>query len=142
MTSIDLDLNGRLRAVGMLPTQQRLAVAAVLLDRPQHMTIDQVVRAAQDHFPRLSRATVHAVLQLFVRHGLLKDLPVDGAATVYDSNVQPHHHLYDIDSGVVTDLPDDALTVGGVSTALGDLQLAGVDVIVRVRRPRARATAG
>jgi len=132
----ETDLHGRLRAVGMMPTQQRLAVAAVLLDRPRHMTADQVTRAAQGHFPRLSRATVHAVLQLFVRHGLLKELPVEGAPTVYDSNLQSHHHLYDVDSGLVTDLPDDALTVNGVSEVLDGLQLTGVDVIVRVRRPR------
>lgn len=132
----DTGLHRRLRAVGMLPTQQRLAVAAVLLDQPCHMTADQVTRAAQDHFPRISRATVHAVLQLFVRHGLLKQLPVEGAATVYDSNVPSHHHLYDVDSGLVTDLPDDALTVKGVNDVLDGLQLTGVDVIVRVRRPR------
>lgn len=135
----DSDLHGRLRSVGILPTQQRLAVAAVLLDRPRHMTADQVMRAAQEHFPRISRATVYAVLQLFVRHALLKELPVEGAATVYDSNLQPHHHLYDVESGIVTDLPDEALTVSGVSDALGGLQLAGVDVIVRVRRPRPAA---
>lgn len=140
MTSIaDPDLSQRLRDAGILPTHERLAVAAALLDRPQHLTVDQAIRAARDRLPRLSRATVGAVLQLFVRHGLLKDLPIDGAATVYDSNPRPHHHLYDLDSGVVADLPDDALTVLGVDGALGGLQLAGVDVILRVKRPRVAA---
>lgn len=129
-------LRQRLREVGVLPTLQRLVVAAVMLDRPRHMTAEQVLQAAREREPRISRATVYVVLQLFVRSGLLRELPIVGAATVYDSNVQPHHHLYDIDSGVVSDLPDDRLTVLGVAEAIGGLQLAGVDVIVRVQRRR------
>lgn len=83
--------------------------------------------------PGISRATVYAVLRHFVRQGLLKELPVDGAATVYDSNLAPHHHLYDVDTGAVVDLPAEALQVSGVAQALGGLSLAGVDVILRVR---------
>ncbi|MDZ7857240.1 Fur family transcriptional regulator [Sphaerotilus sp.] len=126
-------LQQRLHEASILPTLQRMAVASVLLGRPVHMTAEQVLDAARRQLPSLSRATVYAVLQLFVRSRLLKELPIDGASTVYDSNTEPHHHLYDIDTGAVADLSATQLQVLGVPEAVGGMQLVGVDVIVRVR---------
>jgi Fur family transcriptional regulator, iron response regulator len=123
----------RLRSAGIVPTLQRLVVAAVMLERPVHMTAEQVLSMARGRLPEISRATVYATLQLFVRSGLLKELPIDGEATVFDSNTAPHHHLYDVDTGQVTDLPIGALQVLGLADAIPGLELAGVDVIVRVR---------
>jgi len=128
-----LDLQALLRGRDILPTLQRMAVAQVLLAQPTHMTAEQVLEAARRLMPELSRATVYAVLKLFVGQGLLKELPIDGHATVYDSNVQPHHHLYDVDSGQVVDLPAASLQVLGLPQAVGALEMTGVDVIVRVR---------
>lgn len=139
LTSSATALQQRLRSAGILPTLQRMAVASVLLTRPVHLTAEQVLRAARGHLPSLSRATVYAVLQLFSRHGLIKELPVEGAAVVYDSNTAAHHHLYDVDTGEVADLPEQALQVLGLPAALGKMTLAGVDVIVRVRGLRGGA---
>lgn len=123
-----------LQAAGILPTLQRLAVAEVLLPRPCHMTADAVLAAVRRRLPGLSRATVYAVLQLMARHGLVRALPMEGAATVYDSNPAQHHHLLDVETGEVRDLPDCALQVLGLGEALHGLELESVDVIVRVRR--------
>lgn len=132
-------LQQRLRGAGILPTLQRLTIAGVLLNKPVHMTADQVLRAARGLLPDISRATVYSVLQLFVRQGLLKELPIDGAATVYDSNVAPHHHLYNVDTGEVSDLPTLAVQVAGLPQLGSDMVLDEVDVIVRVRRRAAPA---
>lgn len=134
-------LQSRLRAAGIQPTLQRLAVAEVLLPRPAHLTADAVLAAARRGLPGISRATVYAVLQLFTERGLLRELPVTGAATLYDSNTAPHHHLVDVETGAVLDLPEQALQVAGLEQALGGVQLDGVDVIVRVRGLAARRPA-
>ena len=136
------DLQQRLNGASIRPTLQRMAVASVLLGAPVHMTAEQVLKAARERLPSLSRATVYAVLQVLVRGGLLKELPIDGAATRYDSNTQPHHHLYDVDTGAVADLPMAQLQVLGLPESLGGAQLVAVDVIVRVRGlPRTAPTA-
>lgn len=127
-------LQQRLREFGVRPTLQRLAVAAVLLARPAHMTAEQVLLAARGRLPGLSRATVYAVLGLFVRHGLIKALPIEGDTTVYDSNTAPHHHIYDVETGDVCDLPGESLQVSGLPRLASHLELDGVDVILRVRR--------
>ncbi|WP_374588614.1 Fur family transcriptional regulator [Ideonella dechloratans] len=137
----DTTLQARLQHAGISPTLQRLAIAEALLRQPCHMTADQVLAAARQWLPSLSRATVYGTLQLFVRQGLLRELPIDGEATVYDSNLAPHHHLYHEDTGEVSDLPAEALQVLGLP-ALGEgLELAAVDVIVRVRRRGSRPAA-
>jgi len=129
-------LQQRLREADVLPTLQRMAVAHVMLREPRHMTAEQVLRAAREVLPLISRATVYAVLQLFVRRGLLKELPIDGAATVYDSNIAPHHHLYNVDTGEVSDLPALAVQLMGLPELDADMVLDEVDVIVRVRSRR------
>lgn len=134
----DFRLEQRLRDAGVLPTLQRLAVAGVMLRGPVHMTAEQVLQRTRGVLQQVSRATVYSVLQLFVRRGLLKELPIDGAATVYDSNVAPHHHMYNVDTGEVSDLPSLAVTVRGLPDLADGLVFDELDVIVRVRSRRER----
>ena len=129
----------RLRSAGLQPTLQRMAIATVLLPQPVHMTAEQVLRAVQEHLPDISRATVYGTLQAFARGGLLRELAIGGQATVYDSNTAPHHHLYHVDTGEVHDLPAEHVQVSGLPALAGGLELAGVDVIVRVRSAAAPA---
>ncbi len=123
----------RLREAGVLPTLQRLAIGEVLLRGPVHMTAEQVLAAAHERLAGISRATVYGTLQTFVRHGLLRELLMDGEATIYDSNTHAHHHVYNIDTGEVHDLPPGQLQVSGLPVLAEGLEMAEVDVIVRVR---------
>lgn len=132
----------RLRQAGIAPTLQRLAIAAVLLERPVHMTAEQVLAAARAQGLALSRATVYGTLQLFVQHGLLQALPIVGAATVFDSTVTPHHHLYDMDSGAVRDLDAAEVQVLGLPALAPGLEVVAVDVVVRVRASTDRRPVG
>lgn len=123
----------RLRDVGISPTLQRMVVAITVLPRPVHMTVEQVLRRARDQMPEISRATVYNTLHLFTRHGLLHELYLDGEAAVYDSNVAPHPHLYDLDTGLVSDLPPDAVQIGSLPALPAGVTLDSVDVVLRVR---------
>lgn len=135
----DAELQQRLQDVGILPTLQRMAIAAVLLSRPCHRTAEQVLTQARARWPSLSRTTVYGALDLFVRKGLLRELPVQGESAVYDSNPVPHHHLYNVVTREVEDLPTQTLQVMGLSDLSADLELVDVDLIVRVR-PRGHAS--
>ncbi len=126
----------RLREAGVQPTLQRLAVAGVMMERPCHLTAEQVLAAARARLPGLSRATVYATLQLFVQHHLLRELVISGAAAVYDSTLAPHHHVYDVDTGEVRDLPAACVQVMGLPAFEEGTEVAEVDVVVRVRRRR------
>ena len=141
----DLDGVMRLRAAGLQPTRQRLAVAAVMFARPVHLTADQVVRALHVKDPLapaapdadatpISRATIYATLAQFAQAGLLRELHTGGGAVVYDSNTTPHQHWVDVDSGEVHDLPPGVqLQVTGIDTLPVGLQVQDVQVMLRVK---------
>jgi Fur family iron response transcriptional regulator len=124
----------RLRQAGVALTLQRLVIAQVLLARPVHLTADQVWGLARELMPEISRATVYNTLDLFERSHLLRRLIVDTEKVVFDSNTNPHHHLYDVTTGEVTDIAAGELTVVGTPTLPPGVELEDVDVVVRVRR--------
>ncbi|MDR2128390.1 MAG: transcriptional repressor, partial [Burkholderiaceae bacterium] len=124
----------RLRQAGIALTVQRLALGALLFGRPQHITAEQLLTAARAQALSVSRATVYNTLRLFVTHGLLRELVIEGAETVYDSNTATHHHFYDVATGEVFDIDAAALQINGLQTLADALTIEGVDVVVRGRR--------
>ena len=125
-----------LRANGIVPTAQRVEIAAVLLARPQHVCAEDVYRMLFRHGTRVSRATVYNTLGLFAREGLVRELVVDSDKVLYDSNTASHDHLYDVDTGVLTDVEPGAVVVDALPTLPAGTRVERVDVVIRVRRSR------
>jgi Fur family iron response transcriptional regulator len=136
-----INAGDRLRDVGIPLTLQRLAIAQVLLPQPIHLTADQVLARVKDVVPETSRATVYNTLKLFREKGLVRELIVDAERTVFDSNTSPHFHLYDGDTGQVTDIPADTMRVIGTPALPEGMELEEVDIIIRVRGKRPMVSA-
>jgi Fe2+ or Zn2+ uptake regulation protein len=113
------ELVTRLKEAGIQPSAQRLAVAGFVLSTDAHPSADEVLAEVQGSFPMLSRATVYNTLNLFVEKGLLKQLVLAEGKTVFDPCLEPHHHFIDEETGVIEDVPWDALKVGDVKTLKG-----------------------
>ncbi|NMG36241.1 transcriptional repressor [Azoarcus sp. TTM-91] len=135
-TSSSRYLADRLRAIGVPVTLQRLEIARVMLSRPVHLSAEQLLAKVRDTVPETSRATVYNTLRLFREKNLVKELIVDPERVVYDSNVEPHYHLYDVDTGELTDVAAEELHVIGVPSLPAHVELEQVDVIIRVRGKR------
>jgi len=128
------EVEATLRSIGVPVTLQRLEIARVLLPRPVHLSAEQVLHKVRETVPETSRATVYNTLRLFREKGLVRELIIDPERVVYDSNTAPHHHIYDIDSSELSDVAADELQVVGIPALPAELEIARVDVIVRVRR--------
>lgn len=122
---------------GVRPTTQRLRIAEMLLDQPRHATAEQILATLRQSPGRVSKATVYNTLKLFVDHGLLRPIHVDPERCVYDSMVAPHHHFQDLDTGEMTDIPPDALRIAEMPPLPPGMELAGVEVVIRLRRKAA-----
>lgn len=122
---------------GVRPTTQRLRIAEMLLDQPRHVTAEQILATLRQSPGRVSKATVYNTLKLFVDHGLLRPIHVDPERCVYDSMVAPHHHFQDLDTGEMTDIPPDALRIAEMPQLPPGMELAGVEVVIRLRRKAA-----
>jgi Fur family iron response transcriptional regulator len=125
-----------LHARGISPTQQRVEIAAVLLERPQHLSAEQILRQVGAGGGQVSKATVYNTLRLFAGRGLVREVVVDPSRVVYDSNTRPHHHLYDVESGSLEDIDPKLVSVAKLPDLPPDIKVEGVDVVVRVRRSR------
>lgn len=127
------DAASLLRDAGISPTVQRRRIADVLLSRPQHLSADEVLKLLNRAGEAVSKATVYNTLKLFLRKGLVKEVIVDPERAFYDSNIGPHHHFYNEDTGRLTDFNAQGLRVSGVPRVPDGTVQAGVDVIVRLR---------
>ena len=136
-TGIDPTLNADeaaslLRARGITPTRQRIAIGTVLFACRQHMAASELFRRVQASDTSISRSTVYNTLDLFVEKGLLQELNFGDRSRIYDTNLAPHHHLYHVDSGKIEDVDISRIKVKVPEEVLGNSSLVGVDVTLRV----------
>jgi Fur family transcriptional regulator, iron response regulator len=121
-----------LRRHGIQPSAQRVAIAQYVLSCGIHPTAEQVQAQMRQALPMVSRATIYNTLNLFVAKGLLRTLQLGEAATVFDPNVDDHHHFIDDDTGQVIDVPWAAVEVKNVE-ALPGVEVRSYTVIMRGR---------
>lgn len=123
----------KLQTHGVAPTRQRLLIAEVLFARPQHFSAEQVLERVNQGSSAVSKATVYNTLNLFAGSGLVREVIVDPSKVFYDSNVGEHHHMYNVDTGELTDIAHDSLQLGELPQLPQGTVPVGVDVIIRVR---------
>lgn len=123
----------RLQAHDVSPTRQRLLIAELLFAQPQHLSAEQVLEKVNQDQAAVSKATVYNTLNLFARNGLVREVIVDPSKVFYDSNTSEHHHLYNVDTGELTDVAPERLQLGQLPELPDGTVPVGVDVIIRVR---------
>ncbi len=123
-----------LREHAITPTHQRVEIAAVLFGRQEHLSADQVMALVNERHPETSRATVYNTLKLFVVNKIVREVIVDPSRVFYDPNAGPHYHLYEVESGQLTDIDASSVTITGLPRLPEDMVTEGMDVIIRVRR--------
>jgi Fur family transcriptional regulator, iron response regulator len=124
---------GMLREHGITPTHQRMEIAQVLFARQEHLTAEQLLGMVNTRNAETSKATVYNTLKLFLEKKLVRELIVDPARIVYDPNTTPHHHLYDVVTGQLTDIPAGDIKVLGLPPLPPGVETEGVDIIGRTR---------
>jgi len=130
---IPSDVQKHLRHHGILPTEQRVAIAEVLLSRHQHVTADQLHLAIRSKGINVSKATVYNTLNLFAEKGLIREIVVDPNRIYFDSNNAPHQHFYNVDEGTLMDSPIPLCgLLPSVKLPPGTV-LEQVDVVVKIR---------
>ncbi len=123
----------RLRAAGLRPTRQRLALAKLLFDGgDRHVTAEMLHAEVLNANVRVSLATVYNTLHQFTSCGLLREIVVDASRSYFDTNMSEHHHFYMEDGGELLDIPGDEIIVSRLPAVPQGKQIKRVEVIVRV----------
>ena len=129
------DVGAMLREAGLRPTRQRIALGRLLYGKgDRHVTADILHDEAIRARVPVSQATVYNTLNQFTEAGLLRELAVDGARTWFDTNVGDHHHFMIEGEDSLIDIPDAHVAVSALPQIPQGMEVARVDVVVRLRR--------
>jgi Fur family iron response transcriptional regulator len=129
----------RLRAAGLRPTRQRVALARLLFDGcDRHVTAELLHEEAQSRKVPVSLATVYNTLHQFTEVGLLREVAVEGAKTYFDTNTSNHYHFFCENSATLLDIETASIRIEGLPQAPEGMSISRVDVLVRLVDDRKR----
>jgi len=125
----------RLKAVGLRPTRQRLALAGLLLEKgPRHITAEELFYEARTAGILVSLATVYNTLHQFTSVGLLREVAVDMGQSYFDTNTSHHHHFFDERTGELSDIADEEVEISRLPSPPPGAAIDRVEVIVRLKK--------
>jgi Fur family iron response transcriptional regulator len=125
----------RLRTAGLRPTRQRIALAGLLFAKgDRHLTAEELHDEASGAGIPVSLATVYNTLHQFTDAGMLRVLAIESSKTYFDTNTSDHHHFFVEGDNEVMDIPAGSILVDGLPNVPKDMEIAHVDVVVRLRR--------
>src|SRR4051795_9848389 len=102
----------QLRAVGLRPTRQRVALARLLFGSgDRHVTAEHLHSEALAASIAVSLATVYNTLHQFTSAGLLREVVVEPGRSYFDTNTSDHHHFFIESNGHLEDIPGDSVAL-------------------------------
>lgn len=124
-----------LKQKNLRATPHRLRIARRVLERHCHFTVEEIQAWSANLKRPLSRATVYNILNEFVAVGLLQSFYSDELGrTIYDSNIESHFHLYDLDHREVIDVEPRQVDVR--FKGIKDYVIVDYQVLLKGRRRR------
>ena len=125
----------KLRSSGLKPTKQRLMISKLLFGQKEtfHFTIENLSKLIEKNLhKRISLATVYNTVNVFKKKGYLKEIPLEGNKTYFDTNTSSHHHFYDEDTEKLTDIDNKEIYVNKVPASPSGKSIKSVEVMVRI----------
>jgi Fur family iron response transcriptional regulator len=114
------------------PTRQRVEIAEFLFQRPQHLSAEKILDGVTGAGNRVSRATVYNTMGLFASKGVVREVLIDRERVFYDTNTQVHQHLYNVDTGELTDVYDAQFEMVSTPALAEGLKIIDTDVVFKV----------
>ena len=125
----------RLRASGLRPTKQRLAICKILFDRKEtfHFTIEKLKQIAErESKKKISLATLYNTVHAFKKMRYLKEISLKGNKKFFDTNTRNHHHFYDEDSSELIDIKNENVSIKNLPNAPDGKKVKEIEITIRV----------
>lgn len=114
------------------PTRQRVEIAEFLFQRAQHLSAEKILHGVTQAGKRVSRATVYNTMGLFASKGVVREVLIERERVFYDSNTEVHQHLYNLDTGELTDVYDAQVDLVLAPELAEGLKIVDTEVVFRV----------
>ncbi|WP_210257357.1 iron response transcriptional regulator IrrA [Chelativorans sp. ZYF759] len=129
-----MDARQRICDAGLRPTRQRVALADLLFAKgDRHLSAEELHEEALTAGVTVSLATVYNTLHQFTEAGLLRILALESSRTYFDTNTSDHHHFFVEGENLVLDIDHGPVTVSNLPEPPEGMEVANVDIIVRLR---------
>ena len=125
----------RLRASGLRPTKQRLAICKILFNRKEtfHFTIDQLKKIIEKNGKKkISLATLYNTVHAFEKKGYLKEISLKGNQTFFDTNIKSHHHFYDEETTELTDIKNENISINNLPKIPNGKKIKDIEITIKV----------
>jgi Fur family transcriptional regulator, iron response regulator len=124
----------KLKDHGLRPTKQRLALASLIFTEQQrHINADTLHHESLQAGYRISLATVYNTLNHFKHLNLLSEVYIDQNCSYFDTNTQPHLHLYNQSTGELSDIEIDPKLDIWNQYIPNHLEIIGMNVVIHVK---------
>lgn len=134
----EMAIEKRVREAGLRPTRQRVALANLLFAKgDRHLSAEELHEEAVTAGVPVSLATVYNSLHQFTEAGLLRILAVEGSKQI-DTNTSDHHHFFIEGENKVFDIASGPVKVLNLPEPPEGMEIANVDIVVRLRPKRTR----
>jgi Fur family transcriptional regulator, iron response regulator len=127
----------RLRAFGLRPTKQRLAICRILFNRKKtfHFTIEKLKKIVEKrNKKKISLATLYNTVHVFQKKGYLKEISLKGNKNFFDTNTKNHHHFYDEDMSQLFDIDDKNISLNCLPKIPNGKKIKSVEVLVKIEK--------
>ena len=123
----------KLRAAGIRPTRQRVALAKLLFEgSDRHVTAEGLYADARHAGVGVTLATVYNSLNQLTEAGLLREIVVDPHRRYFDTNISDHHHFFHEESGILEDISGKDVVISKLPDAPEGRKVCSVDVVIRI----------
>ena len=125
----------KLRQAGLRPTKQRMIVADILFRGDnRHFTAEDLQNDIVSLGQHMSLATVYNCLNRFKDVGLIKQIETLGETSVFDTNINHHHHFMDEETGELFDFsPNYISLLKSPQIPIGYIS-RGLDIIIKIKK--------
>ena len=129
---LKLKVQERLKLYGLRPTRARTRIGMMLLNKPKHLSAEQVHEKLKQKGYTISKATVYNTLNAFSECGIVREVTIDPSRTYYDSTTTPHHHFYNVDTGQLMDIASDDMSVENIPRLPDNTQIQDLEIVVKI----------
>ena len=125
----------RLRASGLRPTKQRLALCKILFDRKEtfHFTIEKLKQIVhRESKKKISLATLYNTVHVFKKMRFLKEISLKKNKIFFDTNTKNHYHIYDEDLSELIDIKNENVSVKNLPNAPDGKKIKDIEITIRI----------
>ena len=122
-----------LKENGITPTKQRVELAEIIFRENQHFTTADLIDIASKAGLEISQATIYNTLYLFEKKNILKTIDLQNDCKFYDTNLSPHHHIYNTSTNLLTDIREEEINFSKLPNLPKSLVIEKTEVLIKVK---------